>query len=143
MKILLDYNRTIFDPETDMLYPGVFDILRRLSVRHELFLISRDEPSRKERMEELDIRQYFQKILFVKEKSKQIFSEITDDAKDVIVVGDSIGDEIKVGNQLGFITVRLKKGMFATAIPKDADEVAKFELSDINELEKIISFYEK
>ena len=143
MKILFDYNRTLFDPETDTLYPGVLDMLKRLSAQYDLFLISRNEPTRKKRLEELNIKQYFKKILFVEEKSKQIFREIASNTENVIVVGDSIADEIKTGNQLGFITVRLKKGRFATAIPKDADEIARFELLDISELEKIISLYEK
>ena len=94
-------------------------------------------------MEKLNIKNYFHKILFVNEKSKQIFKEIAGDTKNVIVVGDSIGNEIKIGNQLGFITIRLKKGKFAMEIPKDKDEFAKFEIMDINELENIILSYEK
>ena len=94
-------------------------------------------------MEELNIKNYFQKILFVNEKSKQVFEEIVGNTKKVIVVGDSISDEIKIGNQLGFFTIRLKKGKFATEIPKNKKEIAKFEITDINDLENIILSYEK
>lgn len=143
MKIIFDYNRTIFDPEINNLYPGVLELLQRLSVKYELFLISRNEPARKKKFEELNIKNYFQKILFVDKKSKQIFEEIVDNEKNVIVVGDSISNEIKIGNQLGFITVRIKRGKFAMEIPKNNDEFAKFEILNINELENIISNYEK
>lgn len=143
MKIIFDYNRTIFDPEADNLYPGVLDVLRRLSEKYELFLVSRNEPARKKRFEKLNIKSYFQKIIFVDKKSKQLFKEIAGDTKDVLVVGDSIGDEIKIGNQLGLVTVRFKKGKFALKIPKDTDESAQFEITDIYELENIILRYEK
>lgn len=143
MKIIFDYNRTIFDPETDNLYLGVLELLQKLSAKYELFLISRNEPERTRRLEELNIKNYFQKISFVNEKSKKVFQEISGNKKNVIVVGDSISDEIKIGNQLDFVTVRLKKGKFATEIPKNKDEFAKFEITDINELESIILSYEK
>ena len=63
--------------------------------------------------------------------------------KKVIVVGDSIRDEIKIGNQLGLITIRLKKGKFAMDIPNNKDERAHYEIMDINELENIIARYEE
>jgi hypothetical protein len=56
MKIIFDYNRTIFDPDTDNLYFGVLDLLQKLSQKYELFLISRNEPTRKGRLEKLNIK---------------------------------------------------------------------------------------
>ena len=143
MKIIFDYNRTIFDPDTDNLYPGVLNLLQKLSEKYELFLISRNEPLRKKRLEELTIKNYFKKILFVDKKTKQIFEEIIGDANSIIVVGDSISDEIKIGNQLGLTTIRLKRGKFATETPKDVYEIAQFEIANINELENIILNYDK
>lgn len=143
MKIIFDYNRTIFDTETDNLYPGVLELLQKLSVKYELFLISRNEPMRKKRLEELNIKNYFQKILFVDEKSERIFEEIAGGTKKIVVIGDSISDEIKIGNQLGFFTIRLKKGKFAMDIPKNKNEIAKTEIAGFNDLENIILSYEK
>jgi FMN phosphatase YigB (HAD superfamily) len=143
MKIIFDYNRTIFDPETDNIYPGVIELLKKLSVYHKLFLVSRNEPERKKRFEDLHIKDYFQKIAFVNQKSTEVFKEISGDTKNVIVVGDSIADEIKIGNQLGYITVRLKKGMFAEKSPTNKDEIATYNIHDMSELENIIRDYEK
>ena len=143
MKIIFDYNRTIFDPATDNLYPGVLELLKKLSEKYELFLISRNEPTRKKRLEELNIKNYFQKILFVNEKSKKIFEKIAGNTKKIIVIGDSISNEIKIGNQLGFFTIRLKRGEFATQIPKNEKEIAKIEIVNFNNLENIILSYEK
>ncbi|MEK9147592.1 MAG: HAD family hydrolase [Patescibacteria group bacterium] len=143
MKIIFDYNRTIFNPETNKLYFGVLDLLKKLSKKYTLFLISRNEPLRKNRFEKFNIEKYFHKVLFVNEKTKEIFKKLSGNEKNVIVVGDSIIDEIKIGNQIGFITVRIKKGMFATEIPKNKDELANFEIADIKELKNIILNYEK
>lgn len=142
MKIILDYNRTIFNPETDDLYPDVLDLLIKISKNHELFLISRNEPQRRERLKDFDIANYFKQILFVDNKSYEVFEEIAGESKNVFVVGDSISDEIKIGNQLGLITIRIKQGKFAKDMPRENDERAKFEIANISELEKIISIYE-
>lgn len=142
MKIILDYNRTIFNPETDDLYPEVLDLLIKISKNHELFLISRNEPQRRERLKDFDIANYFKQMLFVDNKSYEVFEEIAGKSKNVFVVGDSISDEIKIGNQLGLITIRIKQGKFAKDIPRENDEQAKFEIANISELEKIISIYE-
>lgn len=142
MKIILDYNRTIFNPETDDLYPDVLDLLIKISKNHELFLISRNEPQRKERLKDFDIANYFKQILFVDNKSYEVFEEIAGESKNVFVVGDSISDEIKIGNQLGLITIRIKQGKFAKDMPRENDERAKFEIANISELGKIISIYE-
>lgn len=142
MKIILDYNRTIFNPETDDLYPDVLDLLIKISKNHELFLISRNEPQRRERLKDFNIANYFEQIFFVDNKSQEVFEGIARGSKDVFVVGDSIGDEIKIGNQLGLITIRIKQGKFADDTPKEIDEQAKFEITNISELGKIISIYE-
>lgn len=143
MRIIFDYNRTIFDPDTDDIYPGVLELLQRLSIKYELFLVSRNEPARKERVKDLAIDGYFQEIVFVDKKSKQIFEKISGNSEIVVVVGDSIRDEIAIGNQLGFVTVRIKKGIFATMVPMCNDESPQYEIMDIRELENILSRYEK
>jgi FMN phosphatase YigB (HAD superfamily) len=139
MKIIFDYNRTIFDPDTDCLYEGILELLQKISRKHELFLISRNEPTRKKRLEELNVNKYFQKITFVDNKSKEVFEKIIGNTKNAVVIGDSINDEIKIGNQLGLFTVRLKKGKFAETVPQSKDEIAKFETTYIADLEEIIT----
>lgn len=143
MKIIFDYNRTIFDPEKNELYSGVFEMLKKLASKHELILISRNEPGRKDKFEKIGIKNYFKKTIFDNEKNKETFKKMIGDSKKVLVVGDSIRDEIKIGNKLGLITVRLKKGRFANEMPASPDEEALFNISEITELEKIILNYEK
>ena len=105
MKIIFDFNRTIFNPETGTLYAGVVDLLILLSKNHDLFLISQNEPGRKENFQKLGISDYFKKIVFVEEKTKSVFEELSESAKDVMVVGDRLRGEILIGKQLGVTTI--------------------------------------
>ena len=143
MKIIFDYNRTIFDPETNELYPGVFELLRYLQPNHELFLVSRDEPSRKTRLQEFNIVNFFKEIYFVPEKTKELYEKISDSNKNTLVIGDSINSEIKIGNQLGLVTVRIKQGIFKEVLASTNEEVATFEVDNINKLKDLIEKYEK
>lgn len=142
MKIIFDYNRTIFDPESGKLYPGVFELLKKLSLENELFLVSFNEPGRKETIDGLKIGKYFQKILFVDEKTVEIFLKLVGKDKKVIVVGDSVRSEIRIGNMLGFVTVRVAQGKFKLQEPENENEIANYEVDDIRKLEKIIKIYE-
>ena len=72
-----------------------------------------------------------------------MFKDLIGDSKNVLVVGDSIRNEIKIGNKLGLITVRLKNGKFANEMPVSPEEEPMFNISEITELEKIILNYEK
>lgn len=141
MKIIFDYNRTLFDPEIDTLYDGVADLLRFLHGKHELFLVSRNEPGRGDRLKDFGIESYFHKTAFVEEKTRQVFLDLISDAKDVIVIGDRAVEEIAIGNEMRFVTVWLRQGKFSREVPTEAQQPTHI-IRDIRELENIISFYE-
>jgi|SRR3989344_5126292 len=143
MKIIFDYNRTIFDPENDCLYNGVFEVLQTLDRNNDLFLVSRNESERKTRLKSLGIEDLFEKILFIGSKSEDSFLSLVGNITEVIVVGDSIHDEIRIGNRLGFTTVRLLQGKFGNVIPSIAEEIPDYEIKDIRELINIVKNYEK
>ncbi len=143
MNIIIDYNRTIFDPETNTLFSGVLELLQRLSKNYPLFLVSRNEPGREEQFRSFNIQQYFERVVFVDEKNTQLFQELGTGSNQVIVIGDSIRDEISIGNSLGFITVRVKQGKFANEVSGSEKEVPTHAISAIQDLENIISLYEK
>ena len=142
MNIIFDYNRTLFDPETNGLYPGVFDILKELSSRHELFLVSRNAPERRVELAQLGIEQYFKTISFVEEKSQELFTKLAGSAEKILVIGDSIADEITIGNMLGFTTIRMKQGAFGTQTPSHPIQVPTHEISTIADITRVIASYE-
>lgn len=143
MKIIFDYNRTIFNPETGQLYPGVLDMLRSIAGRHEIFLLSMNEPGREAGLAELGIEDFFQGVVFSNTKDESAFRRLVGDSKDVLVVGDRIESEIRTGNALGLITVWIQQGAFARDVPTSVAEEPAHTIRNIVELQEIISKYEK
>jgi phosphoglycolate phosphatase-like HAD superfamily hydrolase len=90
MKIIFDYNRTLYNPETNSLYFGVIKLLQDLSKNHELFLISKNEPGREDGLEKQGIKKYFKKISFVEEKTTDLFKELVQGDKNSFVIGDRV-----------------------------------------------------
>jgi FMN phosphatase YigB (HAD superfamily) len=142
MKIIFDYNRTIFNPDTSALYSGAFELLSLLSKNHELFLISKNEPGRKDNLKELGIEDFFKETIFVKEKSVEIFKEIVGQEEKALVIGDRIKGEISVGNKLNFTTVWIRQGKFANEGPESKGEEPNHTINDIRELMEILKKYE-
>ncbi len=54
--------------------------------------------------------------------------------QDVLVVGDNLSNEIKAGNELGMETVRILKGRYAVAEPKDASEMPVHTIRELSDL---------
>jgi FMN phosphatase YigB (HAD superfamily) len=142
MKILFDYNRTLFDPDAGRLYDGVSEMLEALSVRHDLYLVSRNEPARERVFLSSSIRKFFVDFAFVGEKSEEILDSFIR-GEEAIVIGDSIRDEIRIGNRLGCTTIRLLRGKFKDEKPSSPEEQPDYEAKDMSELVAIIRRYEK
>ena len=139
MKIIFDYNRTLYDPETDALSHGALELLKYSSKGNELFLISRAEPGRSERLERSKIRKYFKRLAFVDVKTPELFLELSDEDKDAIVIGDRVREEIRIGNRLGMKTIWVRQGKFADEMPEGCDDKPTFIVTDLGEVREIIS----
>lgn len=142
MKIIFDYNRTIFNPDTNNLYDGALEVLQNLSITHELFLVSKNEYNRENMMKTLGINDYFKKIVLVDNKTVDIFTELVGEDKNVLIVGDRIKGEIYLGNLLGFNTVWVKQGKFSNDIYANEKEKPNYIINELRELLKIIEKYE-
>lgn len=142
MKIIFDYNRTIFNPEKQELYSGVLELINTLSQKHDLFLISKKEEGRQEMFDSLGINTFFKKIVFTENKSVELFKEITNNMSDTVVVGDRVRGEISIGNELNYTTVWVKQSKFSNEQPLNERQQAKHTINDIRELEEIIKQYE-
>jgi FMN phosphatase YigB (HAD superfamily) len=142
MKIIFDYNRTLFNPDTDTLYHGVVPLLVYLSTRCELFLVSRNEPDRANRLQELGILQYFTRVAFVEDKTLSLFLDLVGSECKVVVIGDCVFDEIRIGNELGFATVWVQQGRFAEALPTTAIEQPTYTVPSIASLREFFASYE-
>lgn len=142
MKIIFDYNRTLFNPEAQEFFPSVFELLKELSEKHELFLVSALEPGRQEKIEEFGLTSFFKKVVFVEKKSVEIFKELMGKSGGVIVVGDRVRAEIKIGNELNYVTVWVRQGKFKDEEPAHEKEIPSHIVSDLLQIRNIIKKYE-
>lgn len=145
MNIIFDYNRTLFNPESGRLYDNVPLILKRLSKEFSLFLFSYNEFGREKFMKDVEIEKLFKNISLVVSKNKETMSQLTIEfpANITLVVGDSLRDEIAIGNELGYETVWLKKGKFASETPRNEKEKPKYTISELEEIFEILKKYKK
>jgi FMN phosphatase YigB (HAD superfamily) len=147
MKIIFDYNRTLFNPDSNAMYPGVFRVLETLAQKHELILITCNKPGRKNSSEIQEVAPYFQEVIFVERKTTTIFkkvaepTEVSTNSPEVIVIGDRLQDEIRIGSKLNYITILVRH--------TSSDEDKEFFLQpthtakSMDHIEELIAQYEK
>ncbi len=141
--IIFDLNRTLYDPDLDVLFPGAFELLDAVTSRgFSCALVSRKEPGREDILKRFDIEKFFGNISFVPQKTEQVFKDIAQqqgaDPKYTYVIGDYLHEEIRLGNRLGMRTIWLKQGRFAYLAPESAHDVPWKTISELKELSKII-----
>ena len=115
---IIDFNRTIYDPETDAAVPGAAPMLAALrEAGFTLVLVSMREAGRSDTLEQLGFADSFDKTLFVDEKTPELFLSLAREygiePEDTIVIGDHPLGEIACGTLAGMRTIRLRRGRFA------------------------------
>jgi predicted HAD superfamily phosphohydrolase YqeG len=126
---IIDFNRTIFDPDTGDVVDGARELLEMFKGNGiPCVLVSKEEDGRSDTIERLDLAKYFKQQVFVSgDKTPGLFAKILQDhdvaGADCCVVGDHLHQEIRAGNVVGAYTVHLKRGKFATLPPLTKDDV--------------------
>lgn len=117
--IIFDFNRTLLDPDSATLYPGVSSMLQALRKRgYVLHLVSRLEPTRTQTLQKLGITDYFSRIALVEDKDEVIHQLVNAAEGETYVVGDRLHDEIRSGNRAGARTIHVKQGTFSYLEPE-------------------------
>jgi FMN phosphatase YigB (HAD superfamily) len=125
---IIDFNRTIFDPDTGCLVPGALELLQLLEKKGVArVLVSRLEPGREGILSDFGIQDMFAKIYFVPEKSKDLFLNIMQthgaSSEETLVIGDYLHEEIRYGKRAGARTIHFKKGKFRHLSPESEDDI--------------------
>lgn len=142
MNIIFDYNRTLYNPETQSLSSNAVVLLEILSQKHKLYLVGRNEPERNNKLDELNIRKYFEQAQFVDRKTEELFrSIVTNDKNVTFVIGDRIYEEITIGNKLGYKTIWVRQGKFCEEVPRNESENPLFTVHSLSEIEPILAQY--
>lgn len=135
-RIIFDWKRTLYDPESHTLCEGAQELLAYLELQKiEMVLIGKGQPETVQDVIRLGIARYFSKIFFVgTTKSKELFSPfISEPSNDTYVLGDRVRSEIEIGNELGATTVWIKSGTYAVELPESDLQKPAFIFSSLHD----------
>ncbi len=140
--IILDFNRTLYDPENKVLFNGVMEFLQDYSNAYHLAIIGKGDEKRAALIDELGIRGYFGYINLIEEKEEKIFMDCIKGFKvnrsNIWSIGDRIKKEIAVSNRLGLNTIWFRNGKFAAELPETDSEKPLFIVNNFTEIKDII-----
>jgi FMN phosphatase YigB (HAD superfamily) len=136
---IIDFNRTIYNPETKDLMDGARELLEALSASMPVVLVSKLEEGRSDLLDTLRIRDFFADVYFTPEKTLHMFCSImrayNASPHQTLVIGDHPHREIAIGIEIGAQTVHLKQGRFASlSYPKGEPWRVVSHLSEIRAL---------
>jgi len=135
--------------ENIKLYPNVREILTQLKQNNvPLFLVTKGEVRfQNEKIDRLKIRELFEQVLICEysEEKKKLFLTLLQKYPlfTGIVVGDRLSVEIRYGNELNMLTIRLKQGKYASENPTEAIQIPQYELNSWIKLENLIKTWGK
>jgi len=128
------------------IFPDTIDVLNKLKgLGIKMALISGgSEKYQNKKIDFSKIRNYFDFIYISKVNEKKEFFDkvIKDFDVDPIVimdVGNRIDSEIKIGNELDMITVRMLKGKYRFLSPREDNEKADYEINNLTEILEIVN----
>lgn len=140
--VIFDYNRTLFNPENNELYPAVVEVLEKLKGRFKLALVAKGDADRLKQIEELGLANYFECIIVNKEKGlgdyKKTMEKLGVEPEEAYVVGDRVAEEIKMGNLLGAVTVWFRNGKFKDELSKSKNELPVYTIENFKDLLEIL-----
>jgi FMN phosphatase YigB (HAD superfamily) len=140
--IIFDWKQTLYDPDRICLIDGAADVLDYLkSKKLDMFLVGKGNDDMKREVERLGAREYFEDIFFTDgEKQPKHFEQFTRNhtGASVLVIGDKLSSEIKVGNQIGAQTIQVKQGKFSANEPENKDQEPDYVVTNLAELKKML-----
>ncbi len=140
--IIFDYYRTVYIPDEGIPI-ATQNLVRELKEQGIILaVITRNESAKKN----IPFDPFFSFFSFIKtvegDKTEEDFREVMKQIKvkdeEILVVGDRIKKEIIIGNKLGLKTVWLKKGLYATEIPKTKAEEPWKTIEDLQDIKRFV-----
>lgn len=141
--IIFDWTGTLYERHKG-LFSFTTEVLDHLKPKYKLGLVSRSKNiiSRRRKIENSSIKDYFDSILVVKKKTtkefKQSLHELGVKPFEAIVIGNRASREIKPGNELGCKTVWIQKGDGSYDSPNQETGEPDYRFDSIKELLNIL-----
>tara|TARA_Y100000034_G_C6673233_1_gene295686 strand:- start:147 stop:620 length:474 start_codon:yes stop_codon:yes gene_type:complete len=135
-------NYTLKDVEGISLFSGVREFLTNFPGKLVLVTHETDSGLQDKKIDMLKIRNLFDKIFICpnNEAKRDCFKQALDlfPNSKTFVVGDRVDGEIKYGNELGCVTVRVKIGKYKNIAVKDKFENPDYEINRFEQLNEIV-----
>jgi len=128
-------------------YPDTKEVLNDLSEEYKLVLISQGSADLQNRkIDLLGIRPFFDFILLPevgkkKDAFDEAFKTLGFKTEEILVVGDRIGVEIKIANDMGMKTIRALKGKYRFVEPQEKNEKPDFEIISLSDIFGILDSF--
>jgi uncharacterized cofD-like protein len=141
------YNRGEIKTEI-ALFPDVSSTLASLHEKYKLVLVTTGVAQRqRNKIAKLGLDNSFDLILIddineklsKKERFLAAIANYNLQPQDILVVGDRVFSEIKIGNQLGMVTVQMKHGHYADISPSKEWESPDYSITQISEVPTVIA----
>ena len=124
--IIFDFNRTIYNPETEKLTEGARELLEKLrTAGYKLAMVTgaKEGTTRATLIKDLGLESLFDHVEVAENhKSEQNFKDCYEhlglQPEEIAIVGDRVKREILIGNKLGMTTIRYKSGKFRDELPE-------------------------
>lgn len=143
--IILDFNRTLYNPDNNSLFDGVIEFLKDYSKTYSLAIIGKGDEKRSSLIDALNIKKYFEYIDLKEEKEDNMFKQCMQTLKfnpeQCWSIGDRIKKEIKMSKKFGIKTIWFKNGKFSLELPESKEEEPDFTVSDFKEIRNIIPLH--
>ena len=132
--IIIDFKRTIYDPENDCLLENAVDALKIFKGKgfHVRLIGKGQREEMLQIIERLGILPFFNEIDI--DNDKEQFFEQVPNPDTWLVIGDRARQEILFGGRLGMKTMWLKKGKFSDELPEANQKLLDYIVSSWREI---------
>ena len=142
-----DLPKVAWRHDLERLFPGVPDMLKRLSAHYKLGIIANQQPGLRNRLRALGIEPFFSAIVGsgdvgLKKPDSAIFKKALAQAQcppeQAVMIGDRLDNDIFPAQSLGMKTVWVRQGFGAYGDPELLPKSPDYTIRNILELERIL-----
>jgi putative hydrolase of the HAD superfamily len=139
---IFDYNRTLFDPDKNALFPDTLTLLNALMPDFKLALVAKGDSERLEEIKKFGLMKYFHTVFIAEEKGIDDFKKCMEQLKvspgQTWIIGDRALKEIRFGKELGCNTIWFRNGKFSEELPRNIAEMPNYTVCSLKEILSII-----
>ncbi len=140
--IILDWKRTLYNPNTKTLIAGAEELLAAAQgINVPLYLVGKGGDDMYAEAKRLGVEKFFTKIVFQEgAKEESLFTPfVTTDPAQTIFIGDRIRSELAAGKSLGATTIWVRQGKFADEAPENDSQNPDFKVSSLSEAQGVLT----